>query len=450
MKQEPEGSLHVLKRRHMRYSPWRWAACMALCAFMLFPLGLPAAEDIKVGDVLSLESCIAIAKQNYPGLTSAAGNVRASRSRVLQAKADYYPKVDLSSGYSRIGPAGGDSATGKDTSPYDEYQGSVNLNQTLFDFGRTPGQVEVSSLGAEASQADQDSETINVVFAVRQAFFGLLQSRQNRESLAESVVQYELHLKQAKGFYETGIKPKIDVTKAEVDLSQAKLALLRATNAVRIARITLNNAMGVPDAPEYDIQEVPGVQDYAITLDEALKRGYDTRPDLKAAKARREAAQRSVDLAEKGYYPVLSGKAGYGWTGEDFPLDREWSIGATLDVPLFSGFSTRSQVSEAVGNLSAARGNEELVRQNVRYDIEQTFSNLTEVRERISLAELSVRQARENRDLAQGRYAAGIGNPIEVTDALVSETVAKIALSNALFDYRIAIAGLEKAMGVTP
>ncbi|HPI93584.1 MAG TPA: TolC family protein [Deltaproteobacteria bacterium] len=416
----------------------------------LFPQGLQAADEISAGEVLTLERCIDIAKKNYPGLLSAAGSVEASRSRVQQAEAGYYPQVNLSSGYSRIGPADSNKTTSSNTSPYDEYQSSVNLSQTIYDFGRTPGNVEVSSLSAEASQADMDSETINVVFAVKQAFFGLLQARQDRDALLESVAQYELHLRQAKGFYETGIKPKIDVTKAEVDLSQAKLALLKAQNAVRIARITLNNAMGIPDAPEYGIQDTPGLQDYATGLDEALKRGYDSRPDLRAARARREAAQRSVDLAEKGYYPVLSGNAGYGWTGEEFPLDRQWSVGATVDVPLFSGFSTRSQISEARGNLAVTMGNEELVRQSVRYDIEQAFSNLTEVSERIALAELSVRQARENRDLAQGRYAAGIGNPIEVTDALVSETVAKIAYSNALYDYRIAVASLEKAMGVTP
>ena len=426
------------------------AFCLVLCATVLAPQGLSAADTIKPGDVLTLDQCIAIAKEHYPGLVSAAGSVQASMSRVAQARAEYYPQVDLSSGYSRIGPADIGNTTDKDTSPYDEYQSSVNLSQTIYDFGRTSGRVDVNSLGADASQADLDAATISVVFAVKQAFYGVLQARQNRDSLAESVAQYELHLRQAKGFHEAGIKPKIDVTKAEVDLSQAKLALLRAGNAARIARIGLNNAMGKPDAPEYDIQETPGTPDYAIDLDGALKRGYGSRPDLKAAIARREAAQRAADLAGKGYYPVLSGNAGYGWTGEDFPLDREWSVGATLDVPLFSGFSTRSQVSEALGNLAVARGNEEQVRQGVRYDIEQAFSNLTEARERIALAELSVRQARENRDQAQGRYAAGIGSPIEVTDALVSETIAKLALSNALYDFRIAVASLEKAMGVLP
>jgi outer membrane protein TolC len=145
---------------------------------------------------------------------------------------------------------------------------------------------------------------------------------------------------------------------------------------------------------------------------------------------------------------VLLGNAGYGWTGQDFPLDKQWTVGATLNFPLFSGFLTRSQVEEARANLEVASANEEYIRQGIRFDIEQAFSNLTDVRERTVLSELMVRQAKENRELAQGRYAAGVGNTIEVTDALVLEINAKTAYINALSDYHLAVASLEKAMGV--
>jgi outer membrane protein TolC len=261
-------------------------------------------------------------------------------------------------------------------------------------------------------------------------------------------VQFRQHLDQARRFYEVGTKPKIDVTKAEVDLSQAKLNLLKADNALRIARITLNNAMGVPDAPGYDVKDSMAYQDYPIDLATALKRGYDARPDLASATAKREAAERSIDLARAGYYPVLSGNAAYGWTGQDFPMDKQWTVGAALNFPLFSGFLTRSQVEEARANLEVARSNEDNIRQGIRFDVEQAYYNLNDTREGIALAEVSVVQAKENRELAQGRYAAGVGNSIEVADAVVLEINSNTAYTNALYYYRLAIANLEKAMGV--
>jgi outer membrane protein TolC len=331
---------------------------------------------------------------------------------------------------------------------YDEYLGSMNLNQTIYDFGKTSGQVKVNTLEADASQADLEDVRSQVILNVKQAYYSILQSRQNREAYAEEVVQYEQHLEQAKRFYEVGLKPKIDVTKAEVDLSQARLNLLKADNGLRIAQLKLNNAIGMPDAHGYDVEDIQSYQEYPIDLETALKRGYEARPDLASASARREAVQRSIDLARTGYYPILSGNAGYGWSGNEYPLENEWTIGATLNFPLFSGFLTKSQVEEARANLEVAKANEENIRQIIRFDVEQAYYTLKDAREGIVLAEVSVKQAKENRELAQGRYAAGVGNTIEVTDALTSEINAKTAYINALYFYRLAIANLEKAMGI--
>jgi outer membrane protein TolC len=384
---------------------------------------------------------------HHPSIMSATGSLDASRSRISQAKAGYYPQINLSNGYSRIHPAGGSGTTGVGKDSYDRYQSSVNVDQTLFDFGKTSSQVRVNTLGTDATRADLEDVTSQVIFGVEQAFYGMFRSRQSKDAYGEAVLQFEQRLAQARRFYEVGLKPKIDVTKAEVDLSQARLNLVKADNALRIARITLNNAMGVPEAPVYEVRESPGGQDYPVTLEEAIRRGYESRPDLASVRAKREASEQSIDLAYKGYYPVLSGNAGYGWTGQSFPLDKEWSLGATLTFPLFSGFSTRYQVEEARANLEVLQSNEALIRQNVRFDVEQAYSNLRQAREAIVLAELTVKQAKENRELAQGRYAAGVGNAIEVTDAIVTEINAKTAYISSLYDERLAVAGLKKAMG---
>jgi outer membrane protein TolC len=308
--------------------------------------------------------------------------------------------------------------------------------------------VDVQALGADAARADLENTSSQIILGVKQAYYGILQARQSRDAYAEEVVQFQQHLDQAKRFYEVGTKPKIDVTNAEVDLSQAKLNLLKAENGLRIARITLNNAMGMPEAPSYEVKDTAGYQEYPIDLETALKRGYEARPDLASAKANREAAERSIDLAQTGYYPVLSGNAAYGWSGLNYPLNKEWTLGATLNFPLFSGFLTKSQVEEARANLEVARANEEFIRQGIRFDIEQAYSNLTLAREGIVLAEVTVKQAKENRELAQGRYAAGVGNTIEVTDALVTDINAKTGYITALYDFHLAVASLEKAMGV--
>lgn len=421
-----------------------WLPALFVWLLIALPGAAAARDPIKQGDVLELDRCISIALERHPSLLGAEGSLKASRSRVYEAKSGYYPHVNATSAFNRSHAADTNERKG---STYNEFENSVDLAQTIFDFGRTSSAVKVQSSYAQASQADLDDATRQVVFAVKLAYYGILRAKQSREAYVEAVKQLQLHLDQARRFYEVGIKARIDVTNAEVSLSQARLNLVNVENALRVAKLALNNAMGMPDAPAFEVREDTAYPDYTIDLDSALKKGYEQRPDLLSARSRQEAAKRSIDLARRAYYPVLSGGAGYGYTGEEYPLDEAWTFGATLNIPLFSGFLTKYQVEEAKADFETANANEALVRQNVRFDIEQAFYELKNAREKIDLAELTVKQARENRELALGRYASEVGSPIEVADAVASEVSAKTSYSAALFDYRLAIASLHKAMG---
>ena len=179
----------------------------------------------------------------------------------------------------------------------------------------------------------------------------------------ETVKQFEQHLQQAKGFYEAGTKPKFDVTKADVDLSNARLNLIKAENALRISKVVLDNAMGMPNAPEYTIEDALLYQKYNIALKDAIDKAYENRPDLKSVITKKAAAESSIDLAKKGYYPTLAGNAGYDWSGEKLPLQDGWNVGVTVTIPIFSGYLTDHQVQEARAKLNVLKAQEESFRQ---------------------------------------------------------------------------------------
>jgi outer membrane protein TolC len=400
-----------------------------------------AEELVRTGETLNLQRCIAIAMEKHPGIQAAAGTLRAGDSRIGQARSGYYPQLNGSAGYTRTDPT---------TSPgqfYDSYSSSVSLSQNLYDFGKTSTQVKIQELNRDSSRSDLDNIRTQVSFGVKQAYFGLLQAGKNRDVLREVVGQFQQHLDQAKGFFEVGTKPKFDVTKAEVDLSNAKLNLIKAENAFRLTRVALNNAMGLPEAPDYEVADQLSSQRAEIDLNETIRKAYDRRPDLKAIAVKKQSLEQSIELARKEYYPSVTGNAGYGWGGGSFPLDQGWSFGAQLNVPLFSGFLTKYQVAEAQANLEVLAANEALLRQTIDQDVKQAWLNLQEAADRGVTAELIVRQATENLELANGRYASGVGSPIEVTDALVAASNAKTAQISALYDYKLAQSSLEKAAG---
>lgn len=422
--------------------------------FLLFltfiaPIRGNAEEIIKKGETITLERCIGIAFKMHPSIIAATGTIGANIGRVGQAKANYYPQVNWSSSYSRVSPAAGaGSSLGGTTGAFDDYSTGVNLSQNIYDFGKTPTQVKVQNLNLDSSRSDLENVSEQVVFNVKQAYYGVLQAKRNRDVSTETVKQFQQHLERAREFFRVGTKPKFDVIKAEADLSNAKLNLIRAENALRLAAVILNNAMGIPRAPEYILEDNLSFRKYEITFEDAIAEAYKNRPDLKSLGAKREAAEESIALAKTGYYPVLTGNAAYNWAGEEFPLERGWNVGAVFSVPLFSGLSTKYQVEEAKANLNVLKANEESLRQNIFSDVQQAYLNLKEADERIPAAEWNVKQAQENFEVANGRYAAGVGNPIEVNDADIGLINARTAYIQALYDHKVALASLEKAMGL--
>ncbi len=437
-----------------RMEPWRKSVRFRLYLFWLivgaFMVPWVAygqqTPDVVQGSTITLDKAVALAIAHHPSILASRSAVEASQSRIGQAQANYWPQVDFSSGYTRGYTAGTSNSLLAGT--YNTYGGTFSGTQKIYDFGRTASQVGVQKYNTESARADLSNTVEQTVLDVRVAYFGLLQARRNRQVADETTHQFQQHLDQARGFFEVGTKAKFDVTKAEVDLSNAKLNQIRADNAVRLARITLDNAMGLTGAPDYEVEDILSSPPYDITLDAALRQAYAARPDLQSVLAKKKAGEQSIRLAQAGDYPSLNGNATYGWGGDDFPLRENWTAGASITIPIFNGFLIRHQVDEARANLRTLNANEEAIRQSILLSVQQALLGLSEARQRIAVAEVTVRQATENLELANGRYTAGVGSPIEVTDALVSLSNARTGYNQALYDYRIAQATMDKAIGV--
>ena len=404
--------------------------------------------------VLTLRQCIDIALGKSPIIIASANTVDVGRSLVGQARANYYPQVSAVGGYSRIKSLNSSSASLSPSTDgsYSQYSGSVVVNQTIYDFGRTSSSVNISKFNLDASQANLDATQNTITQTVKQTYYGVLQAKRNRDVAADVIKQFQLHLDQAKGFYDVGTAARIDVINAEVNLTNAKLSLINAENALKIAWVNLNIAMGIPDAPAYAIEDNLSFQPYALSLEDATAKAFENRPDLKSVVAQRRAAEENISLQKSGYLPILAGSASFTQLGpgDNVPPTQsqyEWNAGVTLTFPIFSGFLTSYQVAGAKSNLYVLRANEEILRQQTLLAVRQAFLNLQAAEASIPTAELALKQAKENLDIANGRYGAGVGSPIEVSDAFATYITAQASYNNALYNYKIAQANIEFAMG---
>ncbi len=405
-----------------------------------------AADTIQKGDILSIQRCIQIAMKHHPAINAATGVIRQSESKIGQARAGFYPQINFQTGYTRVGPA----AMSIRSDPFNHYTNSLNLKQTLFDFGKTATQVEIQTLGKQSSEADFQDTTSVIILNVKEAYYSFLKAKMSEVVSLETVNQFQQHLDVAKAFFETGKSSKIDVTSAEVNLSNARIQFISAQNALRIARVNLNKAMGVIAAPEYDVQEEFQLAQMDISFDDALAQAYANRPDILSANLKKDALKKNIELNKKSYLPVLSGNADYGYTGGDASMYQSWSVGVALTFPLFTGLSTQYAIEEAKASLDIATANEESLKQAIYLEVQSAWLNRKEAFERIEAGRMVIRQAEEALELARGRYATGVGSSIEITDSMIKLNNAKMNYISALSDFKVAEAYLEKSIGAKP
>lgn len=426
-------------------------------SFALFA-GTLFAQPTPPTDRLTLDQAIALALQSHPTILAARGAARSQEARLGASRAELFPDLNLTANYRRgtanFAPSSETGTNlnriatgGTSNESFDNYSAAVTLQQRIFDFGRTRAIVEAAREGLRAREWDAEATREDVVVNVKVAYFGLLGQRRLVRVNEETVRQFEQHLHQAEGFFKIGTRPKFDVTKAEVDLTNARLNLIAARNAAEVARVTLANAIGLPDRPINDLEELLDFEKVEITEADARETALQHRPEILSLMASRRAGEASVRSAERSFFPVLSGTADYTYRGQEFPLVWNWNLGLNLTFPLFSGYLLRNQLAEARANVTIAEANQESLRQNILLEVRQSYLDLMEAAERVGLSNLVVRQAEENLTLANGRFQAGVATSVERTDAQVLLTNAKTSQIQALYDYKVAEARLVKAMG---
>jgi len=424
---------------------------LSLRILIIILIGLLLGPNIvQATEQLSLRDCIDTALKNQPSIRAAQQAVYSAEGRETQAVSPYMPQVNANTGYSEshsLGGAFGDSIT-------KSYATTLSLNQVIYDFGKTGNSLDAARWGIRSSEMDLARTVQDVVLNVKQAYYGLLATKKLVEVAHKTIEQTEGHLNQAQAFFQAGSKPRFDVTRAEVEVNNAKLGLINARNSVRIKTIVLNNAMGIDPGQSTEIENALPAIPAMVTLEQAQVDALKARPEMLKAEADIETAKSRVRAEESNYFPTISANGAYNWlsgTAVMGPfkgdMQNSWNAGVMLTVPLFQGGLTRGRVSEARANQIAIEVQRDATKQSILLEVNQSYTDMESAKVRIEVMESTLQKARENLEIAQGRYEAGVGPYIEVTDAQLSAVNAETDRIQAMYDYFLAIARLMRAMG---
>ncbi|MCU7495900.1 MAG: TolC family protein [Ignavibacteria bacterium] len=421
---------------------------LAAILLMVFLANVHGQARLTDFDRLSIQDATRMALENNPSVRIATSGYDVSNALLRQSRSGYFPVISFNaSGTYTEGSFVFNPSIPVREQTYRSYTAGFQAQQLLWDFGRTSSRVSANENFLGASAEDYQSALENVIVSVQTAYYSFLQTQYVVRVDEETLQQAQEHLKVAQAFFKAGRTAEYDVTKAEVDVANAEVNLLRARNQVQIAKLQLENAIGVQNPKNYVLLDSLKAVRLSLSIDSARAIALENRSELKAANFRVQANKELLSASWAQNLPVISAVGNYNWNGFGLPLYSRWNAGLNFSLPIFQGFYVSAQVQESQANVEEAAATEDLARQNAILDVSQSYLAADEAFQRIGASEKLVQSAVENLRLAKGRYNSGVGSPTEITDAQITLSNARITNIQALYDYNTSLIRLKKSMG---
>jgi outer membrane protein len=415
-----------------------------------------ASETGPSASPLSLDDCVRTALERNPQVQVGEAGVAMAKESVGEAKAPYWPSFYFHTGYARwethtFFPTFPNPIPVPPTiGPTDDWGLKLTGRYLLFDSGARRAGVRAAEAGRGAAAEESERIRRELVLQVHRAFYNLAGAADAVSVGKENLARAEDQLRLAKNRKEAGAVPLADVLRAEVGVANARLELIRLQNQARIAAGALNTAMGLPSETPVGIQPdsgppvPPDPTDLAAAAAEALRQ----RPEVIAAQQKVEASRQGVAGAKSAFGPRVNADAGIGVRDDSFfPSDPEWTIGVSIDVPVFTGFSLQRKLGRAKAQQSQDEALLASLSLKIRQEVWTAAANLQTAGEAIAAAEVLIRQADESLRLARERYEAGAGVITDLLDAETDRARAGLALTRARWDHRVSRAEFDWSTG---
>lgn len=396
---------------------------------------------------MTLDNCLKLALGNNPQIDAAFQDILASDARIKQVWSNFFPTISWQTGYTRLRQLQLSDALGQSLEFNYYLLGQISLQEMLYDFGVTQNQATIRKLDYEGYKKTFEAVVNDVIYQTKDAYYNVLYAYENRRVAQDTVDKYQLFYNQAKAFYLTGENPKVDVTIAETNLSNAKLKLIQAENAVNLAIAKLNNIMGVPYIERYDIVDKLQYKPVNLSFEQAIDTARDSRPELKLAEIKVEGVNQTVKLTKKSFYPTLSFEGQYQRGGKSWNSNYGFNVGGYLTFPTINAMLIRNEIKEAKYLYDRELANARNTQNSIYLEIQNAYLKLEEKRNQLPVAILNVKQSRENYELSYGRYRVGEASPTELKDAENTYEQAQLTYYTALYEYNSARAELEKSIG---
>jgi outer membrane protein TolC len=408
---------------------------------------------------LSLTDCLNIALSQNATILKAKNDLDAQYGVVVQTRAVALPQVQATGQYKDTDPNAIESFPGF-SQPHQNWNAGVQIVQSIYEGGKMVAALRAASVTKQQALAQYQTVIADTLLGARVVYYDVLLAAQQITVHEASVNLLQKELEDQQRRYDAGTVPHFNVLRAEVAVANERPALIRARNNYRITKNNLSNLLGynlpreIWDDIPLNLTDTLDAAPYQVDLPAAIQQALARRTELVAARKTAELQRLNVVNAKAGYKPTVQVFAGYNWYNAQFTqpveLDHDihgWNAGGQLSWDIFDGMLTRGKVVQARALYEKSRTDVDDKGRQIELEVRTAYSDFIEAREVLESQQKVQEQADEALREARARADAGTSTQLDVLDAETSLTQARTTQIQALHDYAVARARLERAIG---
>lgn len=334
-----------------------------------------------------------------------------------------------------------------------DYQFYLNFSLPLFTGGRlTSGYKQAKYNLRSTEEAVRQSRHITV-FNAKKTFYGYLLTKDFVKVAEEAVDVVEKHLKNVKSLYGVGMASKFDLLRSEVQVANLKPQLIKARNNLKIAELSLKTLLGLDLSQPIEIKGYLTYKPFEPDLEESVSKAMLKRPEISQLKYQKQMAGQGLKLARASNLPSFAVSATYNFWADQLNFRKDtwqsfYTVNLVFTIPLFNGFATSARVAQSKAMIKELGFTQKGLIDIIKFEVRKAILRLQEAKESLLSQEKNVEQAQESLRIAELNFSEGLTTTLDVSSAQAALSQAKTNYSQALYDYVMSLAELDKAMGI--
>jgi outer membrane protein len=403
--------------------------------------GAPPPAPSQPGRTLTLTQAEALALRNNPQITIGKLRALAANQYVREARSALLPTAYLSVTAVDANP-GSRIAAGGLNNPilFPRAAAGATVGQLITDFGRSTNLLSSSEYQAKAEDQNAAATTAQVILAVDQAFYNVLETKALVTVAQQTVDARQLLVDKVKALTDAKLKSDLDLSFSRVDLARGNLLLLEAKNNYQTSLAGLSAILGYPDEQNFQLLEEPAATaPPALDVLPLIQQALQQRPEVLALQQEVQSTQKFSSAEHDLWRPTVNAMGVVGEAPVRDPHIPNWygAVGVNINIPVFNGslYNARAKAADLQSDVSRQKLAD--MRNNIARDVRNSWLDTNRAYERLSVTQQLREQASLAFDLAQARYNLGLGSIVEFSQADLQKTEADIADTDAKYQFQL-------------